>query len=663
MMKLFKEASVKNIYEDSASPEIFAMKFTDRISVFDYGSLPDEIPNRAENLSACAEFFFQELEAASIPTAFIEKKDELFYCQKASGGIYTQEFQSDLVFLPLECLFRFGLPESSSYRRRFPEKSEGIKFFDSCLVEYTTKLEAQDRFLTNEEVLSLLPKTLTMIELNSFVQKVAGALQGIIKSRGLVLWDGKIEVAWNLKTQELVLVDSIGPDELRMTHPSAESIPLSKELLRMWLKKTNWAHFWTEKQSRELPPPKLGAWRKQRLSGLYSALKKQIVDSDSSAVMKWIVDSSLKAKVCVLGQGGREEAEKWRLQKEGCEITDSVEDADLVWVSQDGDLAAAKVNELSEKSIWTYGPLQEAAELEWSKIFARKLASQLEIPGPQWSKSLSDFSRENTAPVIKKNSLAAGKGVFVPTSWEELDHFIASLDSQDDYYFEEQLSGSEASVFFHVEASSSNIQLCYLGSAQDFKRRYAGDEGPNTGGMGAYVPASIVEEKDVELFRDWALKTIQGLKDQGRVYNGILYMGLMKDAEKGWSLIEYNARFGDPETQALVLSWPDEFRLRSLLALDVFSTPKAFENKDHNICLAMVRKEYPRQAQPDFILKEWPFRESEKALRFDSGSLSGRVSYLVAQGDDLYAAGDKICEMLNVSPWRVDLDWRADIIP
>jgi len=232
---------------------------------------------------------------------------------------------------------------------------------------------------------------------------------------------------------------------------------------------------------------------------------------------------------------------------------------------------------------------------------------------------------------------------------------------------EERLSGFEASIFFSIQPGFSKTEIRFLGTAQDFKRRYEGNEGPNTGGMGALSPHPKITTDDIKTFFTWAQKTSEVLESEGRPFCGILYLGVMKDEKKGWHLIEYNARPGDPETEALVVLWPSEHKiLRSLLCLSVETGQDIHVENTKVVCLSLVRPEYPAVnfADKNFSLPSWNFKNTENCLLFKSESQTGRVAFLVGKSKESYQeAGDLLFETLVESPWRKHLEWRADLIP
>ena len=379
--------------------------------------------------------------------------------------------------------------------------------------------------------------------------------------------------------------------------------------------------------------------------------------------------------VHVVGQGGRESALRARLENEGCLISTTLDNVDAILVSRDSDLAEGLADQFRQSGKWTFGPGRDASKIEWSKAFGRDIAIKAGIPCPQTSINTLDLKNFSEPPVIKQDGLAAGKGVVVCETWDEakstLDLFTKNGAP---VVMEERLRGFEASAFFFVSTGYGAPTIRFLGCAQDFKRRFVGDEGPNTGGMGALSPHPKVTNEDLALFDQWAQSLAQTFESQKLAYHGIVYMGCMKDHKQGWKLLEFNARFGDPETQALVCSWPKEaLVLRSLLGLDrgTFRWPATAQDgikvlqEQSAVCVALVHPSYPTPPSPALAISKlptWTLPIQTSAQLFLSGSLSGRVAYLVGQGRNLQEAGDEVFGLLVECPWNDLLEWRADLL-
>jgi len=673
-----RQGSSKNIFASADKDDELFFQFSNRVSVFDYGALEENIEGKAECLFEQAKYFDAHLKAngfETLTTNFDEAKCG-YWQHKAKHFEGSQILDPNaFYFIPLEVIFRWGVPKGSSYLKRNRDVEVGTRFSEP-VIEFFTKLEDQDRHLQNHDAAKYLPDGLSIEALREYAERFSEILLKDFSQKELILWDGKIEVAWKPATKKLYMVDALGVDELRLSHPLMPEIPLSKELIRQWYLKTNWSydvHVAKAKALKEgsntwrtevYKPPRLGQWRMQTFVALYQALTKVIVDSDGKALIDWLRFDQSKPKVHIVGAGGREEALRWRLVQEGAQIVDSSDQADATWVSMDADLEAAMVNNLEAESKWVYGPRKEAAKIEWSKFYGRKIANEAQIPGPMATQNISVAKKIFTnPPVVKKNSLAGGKGVVVCESWDEAQKVFDTYKNDGDVVIEERWKGPEASVFFAIESSTGkSFKAHYLGSAKDYKRRFEGDIGPNTGGMGAWAPHPQVGKEEIEVFREWTLKMAELMSTKGVPFNGIVFLGLMKDREKGWGLLEFNARFGDPETQALVSSWDSKKVLRSLLALSVDSAVKDQVLVTKSICLSLVNSDYPGKAK-EIELPEWNLSTNSPVLKFETSSKTGRLAYLVGSADSFPEAADEVFATLSSSPWKDFVAWRKDILP
>jgi phosphoribosylamine--glycine ligase len=295
--------------------------------------------------------------------------------------------------------------------------------------------------------------------------------------------------------------------------------------------------------------------------------------------------------ILLLGSGGREHALAWKIAASPlierlycapgnagiareCELAalDIADHAaviafckshqiDLVVVGPEAPLCAGIVDDLGAAGIKAFGPSRAAAQLEGSKGFTKDLCRANAIPTAAYERftaaaSAKAYVRARGAPiVVKADGLAAGKGVVVATSIEEADAaidmmFAGGLGAAGAaVVVEEFLAGEEASFFALCDGETAIA----FASAQDHKRVLDGDEGPNTGGMGAYSPAAVMTaEMTRRTMDEIVLPTVAAMKAMGTPYKGVLFAGLMITAD-GPKLIEYNARFGDPETQVLML--------------------------------------------------------------------------------------------------------------
>lgn len=230
---------------------------------------------------------------------------------------------------------------------------------------------------------------------------------------------------------------------------------------------------------------------------------------------------------------------------------------DFVVVTPDDPLAMGMVDLLEENDIPCFGPTKAAARLEWSKHYAKEFMRKYGIPTADYhlcedGKAAKAYAKKCPVPVVvKADGLAQGKGVIVALTREEAVAAQAQLSygkSDQPMLFETMLSGPEVSVLCFTDGKT----IIPMPAAQDHKRAYDGDKGPNTGGMGAYSPVSVYTKEIADrCMNEIFLPTIRGMEQEGTPFKGILYFSLMLTSD-GPKVIEYNARFGDPETQVVL---------------------------------------------------------------------------------------------------------------
>jgi phosphoribosylamine---glycine ligase len=246
----------------------------------------------------------------------------------------------------------------------------------------------------------------------------------------------------------------------------------------------------------------------------------------------------------------------------------------FVVVGPEAPLVAGLVDDLTAAGIKTFGPTKFAAQLEGSKGFTKDICAKFGIPTATYErfkneKSALAYVRKHGAPiVIKADGLAAGKGVTVAMSLPEAENAVKEIFAgrfgEGECVIEEFMEGEEASFF----ALSDGVNVLPLATAQDHKRVGDGDTGPNTGGMGAYSPAPCMTDALCTDVLEKIIKpTVKALASMGHPYKGVLYAGLILTMQ-GPKLIEYNARFGDPETQVLVLRLRDDLLTLLLASVD-----------------------------------------------------------------------------------------------
>ena len=332
-------------------------------------------------------------------------------------------------------------------------------------------------------------------------------------------------------------------------------------------------------------------------------------------------------KYLVIGSGGRENAIYWRLLNDGSAtevfvapgnggISPSYRAAiqpddfdglysfcmekkiDMVIIGPEVPLVNGIADFFSEKKIPCFGPSKKAAMIEGSKLFAKRIMETYNIPtAGHWdfkgTSGITEFvqKQKNFPLVIKLDGLAAGKGVIVAHNREEALTFINENVQPDSRVFaEEFLDGEEASVL----GISDGVTVLPLVAAQDHKRIFDGDKGPNTGGMGAYAPAPVVTRERLEFIRKNVLQpAIDGMRKEGTPFKGILYAGVM--VGKDWiKVLEFNARFGDPETQVILPLL--DVKLGDLLDAAVNGKLSSFDlrfKQSHAITVVIASGGYP----------------------------------------------------------------------
>ena len=298
-------------------------------------------------------------------------------------------------------------------------------------------------------------------------------------------------------------------------------------------------------------------------------------------------------KILVIGSGGREHALGFKLKEASnsneiyfapgnagtsqlgenvaIDISDfnqitkfcKKEHIDLVVVGPEKPLVDGLADFLRENGITVFGPNKNAASIEGSKSFAKDFMKRHKIPTAEYKIFTKDekeialyyLNKSKYPVVLKADGLAAGKGVVICNNFDEAKKEIEEYFTHSKFgkagekiVIEEFLEGNELSVFVITDGNSYVI----LTPAQDYKRVFDGNKGPNTGGMGAYAPVNFISEQDLKEIEDnIVIPTINGMKEENRIFSGCLYCGLIK-TESGIKVIEYNARFGDPETQAVL---------------------------------------------------------------------------------------------------------------
>src|SRR5690242_919702 len=414
--------------------------------------------------------------------------------------------------------------------------------------------------------------------------------------------------------------------------------------------------------------------------------------------------------ILLLGSGGREHALAWKIaaspladrlycapgnagiaQEAECVALDVADHAaviafcrankiDLVVVGPEAPLVAGLVDDLAAAGLKAFGPSRAAARLEGSKGFTKDLCRANNIPTAAYERFTSAgpakaYVRKMGAPiVVKADGLAAGKGVVVAQSVEEAEAAIDAICSEGAgaaLVVEEFLDGEEASFF----VLSDGEHVLPLATAQDHKRAFDGDRGPNTGGMGAYSPAPVMTAQMCARALDEIVRpTIRAMKAQGAPYKGVLYAGLMITSA-GPKLIEYNVRFGDPECQVLML------RLMSDIVPALVATHDGMLGsfdlrwyEDAALTVVMAAKGYPGAYQKGSLIDGLDAAAAVEGVEiFHAGTIAdegrvrangGRVLNVSALGRTVGDAQTRAYRAIDQIRWpegfcRRDIGWQA----
>ncbi len=398
-------------------------------------------------------------------------------------------------------------------------------------------------------------------------------------------------------------------------------------------------------------------------------------------------------KVLVIGGGGREDALCWKISHsplvseivcapgnagiakrarcvsvpasdvEGLVSVALSEKPDLTVVGPEVPLSLGIADRLEAEKIRVFGPSKAAAELEGSKVFSKQFMLRHSIPTAEFrvfekvDAALSELRSAVFPLVIKADGLAAGKGVFVCATEKDAENALRSImkdkvfgESGNRIVMEEFLSGSEMSFF----AVSDGKTLVPLEPSQDHKRLLDGDKGPNTGGMGAYTPAPIATPDICErIMKEVMEPAVKGMREEGRPYKGVLYAGLMLDGEDSGDIIrirtlEFNCRFGDPETQPMMMRMESDIVSLMIAAADgALETEKPpVWSKRSALCVIMASQGYPGGYARGEELRGIP-DDGSGVVVFHSGTADkdgglvtagGRVLGVTALGDTIWDA-------------------------
>lgn len=420
--------------------------------------------------------------------------------------------------------------------------------------------------------------------------------------------------------------------------------------------------------------------------------------------------------VLIIGSGGREHALAWKAAQSpqvkkvfvapgnaGTALENNIEnvaidildfakladfaqnnDVGLTIVGPEVPLVAGVVDYFTERNLPCFGPTKGAAQLEGSKAFTKDFLARHNIPTAEYRNFVEvepalAYLREKGAPiVIKADGLAAGKGVIVAETLAQAEDAVRDMLSGNAFgdagcrvVIEEFLDGEEASFIVMVDGKN----ILPMATSQDHKRVGDGDTGPNTGGMGAYSPAPVVTpEVHDRVMRDIIRPTVEGMAAEGNDYVGFLYAGLMIDAAGNPKVIEYNCRFGDPETQPIMLRLESDLVELCLIALSgKLDQTSAEWNPQAAIGVVLAAGGYPDSYKKGDVISGLPQTDVAGEKVFHAGTDSrdgqtvtngGRVLCATALGDSVQAAQQRAYKLAQQISWtgmfyRKDIGYRA----
>jgi len=421
-------------------------------------------------------------------------------------------------------------------------------------------------------------------------------------------------------------------------------------------------------------------------------------------------------KLLIVGGGGREHALAWKSARServekvyiapgnaGSELEQNVENIDinaedldalltfardnqidLTIVGPEAPLVAGIVDLFEENGLTIFGPSAGAAQLEGSKTFTKDFLERHRIPSAAYQ-SFTDLdaacayvAQHSTPLVVKADGLAAGKGVIIAHTHAEAEATVRDMLAANRFgeaghrvVIEEFLPGEEASYICIVDGE----QVLPLASSQDHKARDNGDLGPNTGGMGAYSPAPVVSEDiEAQVMRDIIQPTVAAMNAEGNRYRGFLYAGLMIGADGVARVLEYNCRFGDPETQPILMRLKSDLVELCLAAChgELASQSTVWDERA-SVGVVLAANGYPDQYVRGDLIENIP-AESDNGKVFHAGtrrdedgnirSDGGRVLCAVGLGDDIREAQQRAYELVEKISWesafyRTDIGFKA----
>ena len=420
-------------------------------------------------------------------------------------------------------------------------------------------------------------------------------------------------------------------------------------------------------------------------------------------------------QILLIGSGGREHALAWKMAQSekvkkifvapgnaGTALENKVENIALDVEDLDGLLAFAKKNTIdltvvgpevplvlgvvdlfSSNGLRCFGPTKRAAQLEGSKAFSKDFFARHNIPTAAYGnftnvdEAVAYIKKQGAPIVIKADGLAAGKGVIIAQTENEAVEAVKDMlagnafgDAGHRVVIEEFLVGEEASII--VIADGENYLP--MATSQDHKARDNGDKGPNTGGMGAYSPAPVVtHEISEKIMKEVIEPTIKGMADEGHPFTGFLYAGVMIDANGNAKVLEYNVRFGDPETQPVMMRLESDLVSLMESALNGKLADETIQwDKRSSVGVVLAAGGYPDAYEKNKVITGI-FNESENSKVFHAGTANnngnivtqgGRVLCVVGLGDNVTEAKKVAYESVKKIAWdgvfyRTDIAYRA----
>ena len=418
-------------------------------------------------------------------------------------------------------------------------------------------------------------------------------------------------------------------------------------------------------------------------------------------------------KVLMIGGGGREHALAWKLAQSndveqvfvapgnagtatepkltnvaiGATDLDALvafaqqEQIALTVVGPEAPLVEGVVDRFQAAGLTIFGPSQRAAQLEGSKSFTKDFLARHHIPTADYQTftavepALAYLADMGAPIVIKADGLAAGKGVIVAMSEAEAEAAIRDMleanafgDAGARDVIEEFLEGEEASFIVMVDGEN----VVPMATSQDHKRAYDGDTGPNTGGMGAYSPAPVVTpEVDARIMEQVILPTVRGMAEEGNAYTGFLYAGLMIDPQGNPKVIEYNCRFGDPETQPIMMRLTSDLAALCLAGAKGELADKQCEwDSRAAVGVVLAAGGYPGSYRKGDVIHGLADAEQAQCKVFHAGTAQnaegdittagGRVLCVTALGDSVSAAQQQAYQGVKAIHWD-GVEFRRDI--